>query len=193
MRFFDAEQSKLAYFFDLFFYVASPLVLAVILYMFSPADSRQTYFFLAIWGWALWTLIEYLLHRFVLHRVEPFKQWHHQHHLKPKSRVGLPTALSMGLIFFFIFSPSYAVMNAWYALSLTCGFLIGYAIYTHIHHAAHHYKHLNQWLQTRQREHAMHHASLTKADAQGCNFGVSTHLWDRVFGTRSNHTDRVEL
>ncbi|GAB1426064.1 hypothetical protein MASR2M16_32980 [Thauera terpenica] len=40
-------------------------------------------------GWAMlmglaglvgWTLIEYLLHRFMLHRVEPFRAWHVEHH-----------------------------------------------------------------------------------------------------------------
>jgi sterol desaturase/sphingolipid hydroxylase (fatty acid hydroxylase superfamily) len=183
MRFFETEQSKFAYFFDLFFYGASPLVLMAFLYVYSPINDRKTYFFLVILGWSLWTLIEYLLHRFVLHGIEPFKNWHLQHHLKPKSRIGLATALSLGLIIFFIFTPSYYAMNAWNAWSLTCGFSVGYGLYTHIHHASHHYKYLLRWLPTRQRDHAKHHKSHLKPNAIGCHYGVTTQFWDRIFRT----------
>ena len=58
-------------------------------------------------GWAMlmglaglvgWTLIEYLLHRFVLHRVEPFRAWHVEHHRHATDPIRVPLSFSIALV-----------------------------------------------------------------------------------------------
>ena len=58
-------------------------------------------------GWAVlmglaglvgWTLIEYLLHRFMLHRVEPFRAWHAEHHRRATDPIRVPLSFSIALV-----------------------------------------------------------------------------------------------
>ena len=51
----------------------------------------------ALAGAATWTFLEYVLHRFVLHGVAPFSDWHRQHHLRPLALICSPTVLSAAL------------------------------------------------------------------------------------------------
>ena len=41
-------------------------------------------------GLVAWTLLEYVLHRFVLHGVEPFRAWHLAHHRNPTQPIRVP-------------------------------------------------------------------------------------------------------
>ena len=64
--------SKTAYYAD--FVVYALLVAALILSAAVGPDRTEQIKWLAafIAGIALWTLLEYLLHRFVLHQIQPF-------------------------------------------------------------------------------------------------------------------------
>jgi hypothetical protein len=53
---------------------------------------------LALLGLVAWTLLEYALHRFVLHGLQPFRTWHAEHHRRPRALIGTPTILSATLI-----------------------------------------------------------------------------------------------
>ncbi|WP_281813831.1 sterol desaturase family protein [Limnohabitans sp. MORI2] len=187
MRLIKPVRTERAYRFDLIFYAVSPLSLGLLLYIYSPLESRAEILLLGLVGLVLWSLIEYLLHRFVLHGLPPFKRWHTQHHNQPMARICLPTALSMLLILLLVFLPSLCVFNIWQASSFTCGVLSGYAIYTHIHHATHHARQTNGWLARRQREHAIHHASHHfSLQPKERNFGVTNQFWDRLFHTAAH-------
>jgi sterol desaturase/sphingolipid hydroxylase (fatty acid hydroxylase superfamily) len=180
MRIFDTERSPMAYRFDLIFYGIAPICLVLLLSAYSPNDVRYQLLLLILAGIFLWTLIEYAIHRFVLHGLPPFSQWHAQHHHKPNSRICLPTAMSLSLIQLLVFLPCLLLMDFWHACSLTLGVLVGYAIYTHVHHALHQSKISNAWLIERKIYHAHHHAR----HARPGHYGVITQFWDRLFGTR---------
>lgn len=135
-------------------------------------------------GWALsglaaWTLVEYLLHRFVLHRVPPFKRLHAAHHQRPTALIGTPTLMTATLFGLLVFAPSHAAFGLWRACALTLGMVSGYLAYIIIHHGVHHWRGSSPWLQRRRRWHGLHHRS----PAQPACFGVTSGFWDYVFGT----------
>lgn len=132
-----------------------------------------------------WTLAEYLLHRFVFH-FEPktplgFKiQFmihgvHHQYPNDPKRLVMPPAAsLILALIFWYIFRFSFGI----YAFSFFPGFVMGYIIYDMTHYAIHHFKPPKNKLRYLWKHHLQHHYK-----APDRAFGVSSPLWDLIFGT----------
>src|SRR6185437_16127937 len=76
MPLFSLEHSKVAYWFDLGIFGGASTSLAALLVLFGPrAKAIQIIAYAAV-GLASWTLIEYGLHRFVLHGLKPFSGWH---------------------------------------------------------------------------------------------------------------------
>ena len=118
----------------------------VVLLLVLGANHQQSSFLVMVLGFLLglfiWTLSEYLLHRFVFH-FKPKKAWqeriaflfHGVHHAQPKvkTRLVMPPAVSIPLaliflgIFYLIFD---LLLNAsqWLFPSFA-GFLTGYLIY----------------------------------------------------------------
>ena len=178
MGLFSIEHSRFAYRADFAPYGAAVLSLAAFLAIDGPRDQGPSITALALLGLAGWSLIEYLLHRFVLHGVQPFQGWHAQHHRQPGERLGAPTVLSAALIFTFFFLPALALGTLWHACALTLGVLAGYLAYGITHHATHHRRGNSAWLKRRKRWHALHH----HAAQPGC-YGVTSPLWDHVFGS----------
>jgi len=68
--------------------------------------------------------------------------------------------------------------DLWRASALTLGLLTGYLGYAITHHAIHHWRADNAWLKERKYWHALHHHS----EQPGC-YGVTSSVWDRVFGS----------
>jgi sterol desaturase/sphingolipid hydroxylase (fatty acid hydroxylase superfamily) len=132
---------------------------------------------LALAGLLLWTLIEYLLHRFVLHGLAPFKHWHALHHQRPRALISGPTLLSSLLIALLVAAPAWALLGTPHAEALTLGLVLGYLAYGVVHHASHHGGG-GRWMRARRRWHALHHHGAAPA-----GFGVSTGLWDHVFAS----------
>ena len=143
-------------------------------------------------GLFLWTFSEYILHRFLFH-YEPkterqrkiFFLFHGVHHAQPqvKTRLVMPPAVSipMALVFYGLFYLLLAVLlnvPMWVG-PLTSGFLVGYLIYDLTHYATHHLPMRSGFLKYLKRYHLKHHY---KTPDQ--RFGVSSPLWDVVFGTR---------
>jgi len=178
MVFLSLEHSKAAYRADFAFYGTAIVALAVWSVADTPVGQRWTAGLLTVLGMGLWTLAEYLLHRFVLHGLPPFKKWHALHHARPAALIFAPTVVAAGLIALLVFLPAWASLGRWCASSLTLGVLIGNTLYSATHHAIHHWHGEWPWLLRRKRLHALHHCS----DRQSC-YGVTTDLWDRVFGT----------
>jgi cyclopropane-fatty-acyl-phospholipid synthase len=183
MKLFTIEHSPWAYRLDLFFYATSPWVLAIWVMTYSPAPSRFVLLALAILGFLAWTLMEYVLHRFILHGLAPFSQWHEEHHQRPMALICMPTAVSLGLIYILAFLPTHWFFGFWPAVALSLGVLSGYAAYTLVHHATHHSRSSRQWLRRLKLHHATHHATHKKFGAAGIHFGVTNKVWDRVFRT----------
>lgn len=178
MSLFKIEFSKATYTIDLAVYLVSPLIaFAFVMYFARSGHWLATLSTIAL-GLVLWTLLEYALHRFVLHAIEPFKGWHDQHHAEPKANIGTPTALSLLLIVAGIFLPAIAVGGVSLGGGLALGVLIGYGLYTWMHHGEHHWRNDYRWFRRLKRSHAIHHHKCSH-----CNYGVTTSLWDRLFGT----------
>jgi sterol desaturase/sphingolipid hydroxylase (fatty acid hydroxylase superfamily) len=115
-------------------------------------------------GLAAWTLAEYIVHRFVLHAIAPVQ--HGIHHAHPKDAIDK--------IFWQIwlaFMVAYMMVGG----SVLAGALVAYAFYLFAHYSAHHNPALLP--ASLLKHHIDHHRFANR------NFGVTTKIWDRVFGT----------
>lgn len=136
-------------------------------------------------GMLFWSLFEYLMHRFVFHMVAESKRarkfiyvLHGNHHEYPrdKERLFMPPVPSL-IISSLIFFAMYAIMGN-YAFVFFPGFMLGYLMYGTMHYAIHAWNPPMKWMKPLWRNHHLHHY---KNEEQG--FGVSSTLWDHVFGT----------
>lgn len=144
----------------------------------TTLSQRIDWFSACLAGVAAWTLTEYMLHRFVLHRVRFLDRMHDAHHQTPTALIGTPTWLSVAF-------GGLALMPLWrhaehdLAGGVTAGLVLGYLWYVSIHHMIHHWRiEHGTYLYRLKRRHAQHHYS-----PRPCNFGVTTSFWDRVFGS----------
>jgi len=183
MSIFDFEHSQTACRVDLAFYALLCAGLVVFLVWAAPRGLEFELAALALAGLLAWTLIEYGLHRFVLHGLAPFSRWHEEHHRRPLAHIYSPTIVSAGLILLLVFLPMWPLTGAWQAAALSLGVLIGYSAYSVMHHALHHWHSERPWFVRLRRSHAQHHYFSTRGDSLGVQFGVTTNGWDQVFGT----------
>jgi sterol desaturase/sphingolipid hydroxylase (fatty acid hydroxylase superfamily) len=181
MPIFTLEHSKAAYRADLAMYCFMVLALAAFLGIYAPREQRVEIVFLSLAGLASWPAIEYALHRFVLHKVQPFRRWHEEHHLRPRALIFTPTILSAALIAVLVFLPALLAAGLWRASALSLGVLTGYLSYTITHHAVHHWRANSAWLKRRKHWHALHHHRI---DQPGY-YGVTSEFLDHLFGSTS--------
>ncbi len=136
-------------------------------------------------GAGLWTVLEYLLHRWVLHQWPPFKKLHDAHHAHPSEFIGTPTWVSVGL-FLALWAALSTALPRPLAAALIGGLMFGYLVYAILHDVLHHVRvRPTGWLHRAKLRHARHHRPGACTD-----FGVSTNLWDVVFGT-ADPSDRL--
>jgi sterol desaturase/sphingolipid hydroxylase (fatty acid hydroxylase superfamily) len=135
-------------------------------------------------GMIFWTLVEYLLHRYVFHFIsesELVQRFHYTvhgvHHEYPMDteRLIMPPVPSVIVVSLF-YLLYYAVMGN-YVYGFLPGFVMGYLIYASIHYAIHAYK-PPKGFQYLWRHHNLHHFKYPDRA-----FGVSFPFWDMVFGT----------
>jgi len=171
--------SKAGYFAD--FVIYPPVAAALMVAALRPHSSQSwTQVSTAcVVGLAAWTLLEYVIHRFVLHDVRFFAELHDMHHEDPAGFVGTPTWLSLAMIGCGGLLPLWWEAGFPVASGFTAGLMLGYLWYISAHHVIHHWRvEQGSYLYRLKRRHALHHHA-----RQGCNFGVTTAFWDRVFGT----------
>ncbi|MBK7946956.1 MAG: sterol desaturase family protein [Flavobacteriales bacterium] len=136
-------------------------------------------------GLVFFTLIEYLVHRHVYHmpassprraRIQYVFHGVHHEHPRDKSRLALPPVLSVVVSALFIGLFRLSMGASGFAFG--GGFLTGYATYLLVHYSIHAYRPPKNFLRALWKHHNLHHfAGDTSA------FGVSSPLWDHVFGT----------
>ena len=134
-------------------------------------------------GAAAWTLLEYLLHRFVFHsnsaRYAGAKE-HHKHHklgnyFAPWWQKALATLLAIALVL-----PLFSLIAGLQPGAFgTLGFISMYLLYEILHRRAHTRPPRGRYGRWRRKNHFAHHFVDPRL-AQG----VTTPLWDLVFGTR---------
>ncbi|WP_269533887.1 sterol desaturase family protein [Chitinimonas sp. BJYL2] len=173
------EQSPLTRGLDAAVYLYLLSSLGAFLMFASPAGNSSTVWLLIVVGLLLWTFLEYILHRFVLHGPAPFSTWHAAHHRQPRVAMGAPTLLSLSLIIGLVFLPALWWQSVASAVALTFGMATGYTVYSVLHHWLHQPGAAVPWLRVESDFHARHHQSRLVTG----NFGVTNRLWDQVFRT----------
>jgi sterol desaturase/sphingolipid hydroxylase (fatty acid hydroxylase superfamily) len=142
-------------------------------------------------GLILWTLSEYLLHRFVFHfpaksvRAERITfLFHGIHHAQPqiKTRLVMPPVVSIPLAAAF-YGLFYLILSVVLKLPqwvdpMFSAFIFGYLVYDLTHYATHHFPMRSGYAKFVKLYHMQHHY---KTPDQ--RFGVSSPLWDVVFHT----------
>jgi len=141
---------------------------------------------LTLAGLGIWTLTEYWLHRLVFHW-EPDNEFgrrmhfiiHGIHHDHPndKLRLVMPPAVSIPLagLFFLGFSLLFGIPAAY---PIFAGLIIGYLAYDYTHYYLHHFVPRSDLGKQLREQHMRHHFQDHRF-----GFGVSSPLWDVVFGT----------
>jgi dihydroceramide fatty acyl 2-hydroxylase len=137
-------------------------------------------------GVLVWSLTEYLLHRYIFHWMSdtPFGRRlhflvHGVHHDYPNDRdrlvMPLGASLPLGVVFYVLY---YFALGPVLGEPMYAGMALGYMAYDGTHYAVHHFKQRTRLGRFIRRHHMLHH----HADHSG-GFGVSSPLWDLVFRT----------
>jgi sterol desaturase/sphingolipid hydroxylase (fatty acid hydroxylase superfamily) len=138
-----------------------------------------------------WTLLEYLLHRFVFHGASATRlgaREHRQHHAQVDYFAPWwQKALAALAVTTLVLPLSVIATGATTGLSFTAGFIGTYLLYEILHRRAHTHPPTGPYGRWRRRNHFEHHF-VDPRRAQG----VTTPIWDRVFGTRSS-VDKVPV
>lgn len=177
--------SKTFYYADFVIYAAILTVAVIVTGWRSNVHDISVWLLATAAGLAIWTLIEYVVHRFVFHQMPIFSPMHDAHHQAPLAYVGTPTWVSLLVIFIGVFVPGWALISFNAGNGLAVGVMAGFLWYGIVHHAIHHRKPriIARRLIITSRRHAQHHYAVEPG-----NFGVTTLFWDRVFGTVLDET-----
>jgi 4-hydroxysphinganine ceramide fatty acyl 2-hydroxylase len=171
---------------------ATPVILygPIIALMLYLAFVQKGLSFLTVLGFFVvgvltWTLLEYVIHRYIFHyepktRVGKLLHFimHGVHHDYPNdaTRLVMPPIISVPLavVFYVVF----ILTLGRFAPAALAGFGFGYVCYDTIHYATHHFamkRGVWRWLK---QYHLRHHYQDDHA-----GYGVSSPLWDYVFRT----------
>jgi sterol desaturase/sphingolipid hydroxylase (fatty acid hydroxylase superfamily) len=136
-------------------------------------------------GAALWTLAEYVLHRFAMHELRGkgmMSREHLEHHVHSSWHFSSTHLLSwsgMLLVGAVLWMPiGWFLAGATAGVALAVGWAVGYFFYEYQHMASHLWAPSGRYTTWLRRHHFHHHFGHPMA-----NHGVTTPLWDRVFGT----------
>ena len=170
-----------------------PLVVwtPIILFLFYRAatiDSLSAMYFVIFFivGILVWTLTEYLLHRYVFHFNAKSKlgkrfvfMFHGLHHDDPQdpTRLVMPPVPAI-LIVSVLWQIVALVVPSQFMNVFMANFLIGYLCYDYIHYATHHFPMTSPIGKYLRKYHLQHHYS-----GEASKYGVSNPLWDYIFGT----------
>ena len=147
--------------------------------------SAGTIIGLFVAGVFFWTFFEYLAHRYIFHMISESKRMqrfayilhgNHHHYPRDRERLFMPPVPSL-IISSTILGIMYLIMGV-KAFLFFPGFMVGYLMYGTMHYAIHAFNPPFKWMKPLWRNHHLHHY---KDEHHG--FGVSSTLWDHVFGT----------
>ena len=145
-----------------------------------------------------WSLLEYTLHLLLFHKeITPTTHprvkfaifmlhgYHHEYPNDP-SRLVMPIILAwpLGAIIGFAF---WLMLGSSFFYSFYSGLLIGYLAYDWMHYYTHHIRATNRAGKYMRKFHAIHHFV-----DHNKNFGISSPLWDWVFGKAREPISRLD-
>jgi len=170
------------------YYIVYAILISCFAYLGLSHVSWYGFVIALLAGMTVWTLVEYLIHRFLFHwkstnpaiKLITF-MFHGVHHAYPRDVprsitpliFTLPTAAIFYLVFKLIFGA--------YGEAIITGFASGYVLYSIIHDSTHHFGMNFPVLKQLKKHHMRHHYFDIEQ-----NFGVSTVLWDIIFRTYDN-------
>jgi sterol desaturase/sphingolipid hydroxylase (fatty acid hydroxylase superfamily) len=144
-------------------------------------------------GIPIWTLVEYLFHRFVLHgrfapgkgiirkflheRLDPL---HWEHHTHPFDGHHINGELRDLLPLFFVAAPVSFIAPLYTLPILLAGVVQCYVIEEWVHHSVHFYNFRSPYFRYIKRHHFYHHSP--KGIEEG--YGLTNGFWDIIFKTR---------
>jgi sterol desaturase/sphingolipid hydroxylase (fatty acid hydroxylase superfamily) len=144
-------------------------------------------------GVMAWTLLEYLVHRFILHGRFPdgpgffkhrvhtfFDTMHADHHQRPWDGMYINGHLDSVPFAALLVTVSFLLTPYYKAPVLVAGLLQCYVLEEWIHYSVHFCRFRSRYFQYIRFHHWYHHSP--HGSAQG--FGLTSGLWDRITGTR---------
>jgi sterol desaturase/sphingolipid hydroxylase (fatty acid hydroxylase superfamily) len=153
-------------------------------------------------GWATWTLVEYLFHRFVLHgrfppgsglirkflhdRLDPL---HWDHHKRPLDGNHISGQLKDILPLFFVAAPVSFLFPVYTAPVLLAGVVQSYVSEEWLHYSLH-FSNSRFPLFRRLKKYHLYHHSPRGLDK---GYGITTRFWDGIFDTRFPQSVRRSL
>jgi sterol desaturase/sphingolipid hydroxylase (fatty acid hydroxylase superfamily) len=150
---------------------------------------------MAVLGIFSWTIAEYVLHRYVFHFTPsgPFQErlvylihgLHHDDPVDPTRLVMPPVpALILAILLYGLFR---MIFGAVWVEPFFAFFLVGYLCYDYTHYAVHHFTPKTRFGKMVKQHHMIHHY----VDSTLC-WGVSSPLWDHVFGTTKDAQKKAQ-
>ena len=169
-----------------------PILAFFLLYLTSRAEGESRLndlFWLMPIGVLIWTLLEYTLHRFVFHIQLPLRDprmreivnaSHLAHHASPRDRTKVLVHPLYGLVistilFMVLLAISGSIFSA---AGVITGIWTGFLYYEAVHYRVHFSLSESGFIARQRRRHFYHHFANNKR-----SFGVTSPLWDYVFGT----------
>jgi sterol desaturase/sphingolipid hydroxylase (fatty acid hydroxylase superfamily) len=163
-----------------------PLIAAAVFFAIAREQlSILSVGLLFLLGIAIWSLLEYLIHRFAFHykpNSRLGKQFHfivhgvHHDYPNDAKRLVMPPAVSIPLAI--IFYAAFALMFERDGAAVWAGFVFGYVCYDSIHYAIHHFPMKGRVSNRLKQHHLRHHFHDDHA-----GYGVSSPFWDYIFRT----------
>jgi sterol desaturase/sphingolipid hydroxylase (fatty acid hydroxylase superfamily) len=144
-------------------------------------------------GVVSFTWVEYMTHRYIFH-MGTFTKWrekfqytvHGVHHEYPKDkeRLAMPPLLSITIATLLLLL--FRLVLGDLVFSFLPGFLVGYAFYLSVHYMVHVYQPPKNGFKVLWINHSVHHYKHGEYV-----FGVSSPLWDYVYGTMKARKEHV--
>jgi 4-hydroxysphinganine ceramide fatty acyl 2-hydroxylase len=182
------------------FWIFPPIALAllVITSRAEPQTGPGRLLWLFPIGVLIWTLLEYGLHRFVFHIQVPLRNpflrevvngSHLGHHASPRD----PNKVLVRPVYGFaisviLYGLLYALTRSLFsAMGIMAGIWAGFLYYEAVHYRVHFALSGSGFIARQRRMHFHHHFTNNKR----C-FGVTSALWDHVFGTALDRPTRAQ-
>lgn len=176
------------------FYTAYSAILLVLAWR-TAHPYRAVLFFLA--GVPVWTLVEYLTHRYILHgRFKRSKKWykkwykslankyldplHWGHHERPTNGLHVSGELKDLLPLFAVAVPLSFIFPFYTAPMLLAGVSQSYLAEEWVHHCIHYYNFRHPYFRRIKGYHLYHHSS----SGMERGYGITSRFWDVIFKSR---------
>ena len=164
------------------------------------SHALRAFVFLGL-GAAIWGPMEYAYHRYLLHGVFPkgkgllrralhylFDATHADHHARPWDGYYINGHLDSLLVAALVFPLSF-LAPAYTASVFVATVLFCYMLEEWVHHATHFWNFDWSYFQYLRRRHLWHHSR----HGAGRAYGITSDLWDAVFGTQVPERERALL